>query len=66
MSAAQQLEEQVKRLCAEDLREFRQWFLEWDSDEWDCQIESDAQAGKLDALAAEALTEYHAGKATHI
>ena len=66
MSAAQHLEEQVKRLCAEDLREFRQWFLEWDSDEWDCQIESDAQAGKLDALAAEALTEYDAGKTTQI
>jgi hypothetical protein len=26
---------------------------------WDKQIENDAKAGKLDALAAEALAEYH-------
>lgn len=31
---------------------------------WDKQIENDAQVGKLDALAAEALLEYHSGKAT--
>jgi len=33
---------------------------EFDSDIWDAQIESDAAAGKLDALAEEALAEYAA------
>jgi hypothetical protein len=33
---------------------------------WDVQIEADAGAGKLDALAAEALAEYHTGKARQL
>ena len=41
-------------------------FAEFDGAIWDDQIESDAGSGKLDPLAAEALAEYHAGKATEI
>ena len=66
MATIQELEKQVTQLSANELREFRQWFYEWDSDDWDRQIERDAQAGKLDALAAEALAEYHSGKAAEI
>jgi hypothetical protein len=33
---------------------------------WDAQIEADANAGKLDALAAEALAEYHNGTAREL
>lgn len=39
----------------EELAQFCQWFAEYDSEMWDAQIEADAEAGKLDALAAEAL-----------
>ena len=35
-------------------------------DAWDSQIEKDAATGKLDALAAEALEEYHRGEATEL
>ena len=66
MTTIETLEEQVKALSRDDLSQFRQWFLEWDSDEWDRQIERDARAGKLDALASEALSEYNAGKAREI
>jgi hypothetical protein len=66
MTTIETLEEQVKALSRDDLSQFRQWFLEWDSDEWDRQIERDARAGKLDALASEALAEYNAGKAREI
>jgi hypothetical protein len=66
MTAVQIIEEQIKRLTPAELHEFRHWFLDWDSDEWDRQIEQDAWAGKLDALAAEALAEYNAGKAREI
>jgi hypothetical protein len=66
MTVVQSIEKQVKQLSPEELREFRDWFFKWDSDDWDQQIERDAQAGKLDALAAEALAEYHAGKAKEI
>jgi hypothetical protein len=33
---------------------------------WDAQIEADAGSGKLDALAAEALAEYHNGMAREL
>jgi hypothetical protein len=66
MNTIEKLEDQVKSLSPEDLSEFRRWFLEWDNDEWDRQIERDATAGKLDALASAALAEYQDGKAREI
>lgn len=66
MTTIERLEEQVKSLSEDDLTEFRRWFLDWDNDEWDRQIERDARAGKLDALASAALAEYNAGQAREI
>jgi hypothetical protein len=66
MTTIERLEEQVKSLSEDDLTEFRRWFHEWDNDEWDRQIERDATAGKLDALASAALAEYEAGQAREI
>lgn len=66
MRNLQHLEDQVKQLSSEELAQFRQWFLKWHSDEWDRQVECDAGAGKLDALAAEALAEYQSGEALEI
>jgi hypothetical protein len=56
----------VAQLSPDELARFRQWFAKFDGDVWDTQIEADAKAGKLDALAQEALAEYHAGKVTEI
>ncbi len=66
MTTLQEAEQLVTRLSRAELALFRKWFAEYDGDLWDAQIEEDAKAGKLDALAAEALAEYHAGKATEI
>ncbi|ESQ15050.1 MAG: hypothetical protein N838_33045 [Thiohalocapsa sp. PB-PSB1] len=66
MTTIEILEEQVKSLSEDDLTEFRRWFLDWDNDEWDRQIERDATAGKLDALASAALAEYNAGQPREI
>ena len=65
-STLEMAEAAVTRLSNEELAQFRKWFAEFDGDAWDAQIEADAKAGKLDALAEEALAEYHAGKATEI
>ena len=61
MTTLETAEEIVARLSPAELAKFRQWFAEFDGAAWDAQIEADAAAGKLDALA-----EYHAGKATEI
>jgi hypothetical protein len=44
-------------LSQAELSEFRQWFADFDDAVWDAKIEADAQAGKFDALAAEATAE---------
>ena len=66
MSEVESLERAIERLSAVDLAVFRRWFLEFDAAAWDAQIEADARAGKLDALAAEALAEYKAGRAREV
>ena len=62
----QSLEQAVSMLSPTDLVEFRRWFAQFDAANWDAQIEADAAAGKLDALASEALAEYEAGKARQL
>ena len=62
MSEIEQIEGRIQSLSAEELAEFRAWFIEFDGCVCDEQIEADVKAGKLNNLAAEALAEYKAGK----
>ena len=64
MSIVKTLERQVEQLNPKELAEFRDWFLEFEADAWDRQIEQDAKAGKLDALARKALEDHAAGRTT--
>lgn len=62
MSTVQEIERAVRQLPPEDLAAFRAWFLEFDGKLWDEQIERDVAAGRLDALADEALADLRAGR----
>lgn len=62
MSTIQQIERAISGLSREELSEFRAWFLEFDAAVWDEQLEEDIEAGRLDALAEEALTDLRAGR----
>lgn len=66
MISVQAIEEAIKQLPEQDLIEFRRWFAQFNEVVWDQQIERDANAGKLDALAAEALVEYRNGKVSEL
>ena len=66
MTKVEKLEREVQELSRDELAAFREWFREYDSDEWDRQIEEDVRAGKLDALAEEAIAEYKAGRTTEL
>jgi hypothetical protein len=57
------IETAISKLPPSELAEFRNWFAEFDAANWDKQIEADVSSGKLEALASEALAEYHSGKA---
>lgn len=60
------IEGQIKDLSPEELRVFREWFARFDEEVWDKQIETDAQAGKLDRLAERALADRTAGHSTKL
>jgi hypothetical protein len=62
MSEVEKLAERIEKLSPEELKKFRAWFAQFDARLWDKQIEADARAGKLDALAAEAVADYRTGK----
>ena len=62
MSKVEQIQEQIKGLSAKERAELRDWFLEFDWDVWDGQIERDVQDGKLDSLAVKALRDHAAGE----
>lgn len=64
MSTVEELEAAVERLSPVDRAAFRAWFAEFDAQEWDRQLESDASAGRLDWLVAEALADRQAGRCT--
>lgn len=66
MTTVYAIEQAVQKLPLAELAEFRRWFAQFDEAVWDAQIEADAAAGKLDALAAEALADYRNGKATEL
>jgi len=66
MSTIESIKHEIETLSPAELAQLRRWFAEFDAKAWDAQIEADAAAGKLDALAAEALAEYEAGKAREI
>jgi hypothetical protein len=66
MTKVEKIEQDVRKLNHDELLAFRKWFREYDSDEWDRQIEEDVRAGKLDKLAEEALAAHRAGKSKEL
>jgi hypothetical protein len=64
MGKIEKIEQEVQALSPDELAQFRAWFLEYDWEAWDRQIERDAQVGRLDDVAAKALRDHAAGKTT--
>ncbi len=66
MGKVEIIEGQIKELSREELEEFREWFARFDAEVWDRQFEADVKAGKLDALAENALRDHLAGRSTKV
>ncbi|MGY3445954.1 MULTISPECIES: hypothetical protein [unclassified Bradyrhizobium] len=62
MTTAEDIEKAVEQLPPRELARFRAWFEAFDAERFDAAIERDAKAGKLDALADEALAAHRAGQ----
>jgi hypothetical protein len=61
MGKVEKIEREIKALSPEEMTELRERFAAFDAEAWDRQFEADVRAGKLDALADQAL-KAHVGK----
>jgi hypothetical protein len=66
MSTVQEIEDAIRQLPDDDLAALRAWFAEFDADAWDRQLERDVAAGRLDAMADEALRDAREGRCTDL
>lgn len=62
MTSVQSLEQQVQKLSAREFAEFRDWFLDYQWQAWDEQLEQDVKGGKLDELMRKARADQTAGR----
>ena len=62
MSSVAEIEQAIEQLSPQDFRALSEWIANRDAAAWDDQFERDVSAGKLDALADEALAELRAGR----
>jgi hypothetical protein len=61
MSRITDIERAVQELPPQELAKFRDWFADFDAGQWDRQFEGDVAAGRLDALADEAIADVREG-----
>jgi hypothetical protein len=66
MRTVEEIEDAVRQLSSTDLAAFRAWFAELDAAAWDRQIKEDVAAGRLDALADEALNDLRQDRCTDL
>jgi uncharacterized coiled-coil protein SlyX len=66
MSRVEEVEERIKALSPEELRELNTWLSRYDAEMWDRQFETDALTGKLDALAERALRDFSEQRTTDL
>jgi hypothetical protein len=63
MNTIDEIENVVRMLPRDELAMFRDWFVKFDAEAWDAQLEADVSAKLLDDLASEALADVKAGRA---
>ena len=62
MNKVHEIQYAIQRLSKEDMVALREWFEQFDAEEWDRQFEEDVKSGKLDDLANNALEDFRSGK----
>jgi hypothetical protein len=66
MNKIENIENEVRSLTGAELATFREWFIEFDADAWDRQLERDSASGKLAELAKKSLSDHKSGKSTEL
>ena len=66
MNRVHDIESEVRKLSSEALKTLRHWFHQFDSDNWDRQIEADARVVRPDPSADEALRQHSQGDTSEL
>jgi hypothetical protein len=66
MNKIENIENEVRSLTAAELAAFREWFLGFDAEAWDLQLERDSKSGKLADLAKKSPSAHKNGKSTEL
>jgi len=66
MGKIESIEYEVEKLSPSELVVFRNWFVKFDAEAWDRQIEKDLESGKLDSIAEEALKAFESGHCSEL
>lgn len=66
MRKVEEIEQCIEKLSKNEFESLRRWFFNYDAQAWDSQIFSDAESGKLDKLADEAINDFRTGKASDL
>ncbi len=62
MTKLEKIEQDIASLSPGEVAKLARWFAEFHADVWDKQIADDAEAGRLDRLADQALAAHKSGK----
>jgi hypothetical protein len=62
MSTVHEIEQAIRALEPQDVAALRDWFVAFDAEIWDRQMEEDSAAGRLDRFAEEALRDLNEGR----
>ncbi|HMK81074.1 MAG TPA: hypothetical protein VK438_15570 [Xanthobacteraceae bacterium] len=60
------IEKAIEKLSTRELDQLRAWFEEFQADRFDDKIARDAEAGRLDRLAEDAMTDFRKGHAREL
>jgi len=63
MTTVEDIERAIEKLAPREFDRLRAWVEEFQAERFDEKIARDAQAGKLDRLAQDAIVDFHKGRA---
>ena len=66
MTTVEDIEKAIQGLGANEFDRLRAWFEEYQAARFDERISRDAEAGKLDRLAEQAIAEFRQGRAREL
>jgi hypothetical protein len=66
MTTVEDIEKAIERLAPREFDRLRAWFEDYQAAQFDEQIARDAESGKLDGLAEQAIADFRKGRAREL